>query len=274
MPRNRRTPARRAVLWLLLAAVLGGCAGKRLAPPRLIERPEWARVFTEAGVVGAMALQQDGSDAILVLDAGRAATPYLPASTFKILNALIAFETGVVKGSDEIFPYDGTPRALPEWNADLTLKQAFAFSCVPVFQEIARRIGPDRMAWYVAAAGYGNADISGSIDRFWLNGGLRISALGQIDFLRRLDHRRLPFSPAAIDTVLDLMVVEKTDTYTLLAKTGWATRVPPDLGWYVGMVKRGGKTWYFALNIDMPAPAMAKARQAVVRAILQNEGIL
>lgn len=277
MPHNTPAVRRFAVLCLCLSALfapISGYAGQRPTSPQLVERPDWQGFFTEAGVTGTMVLRQDGSDTVLVLDAGRAAAPYLPASTFKILNALIALETSVVTGPDEVFPYDGAPRAVAAWNADLTLAQAFALSCVPCFQDIARRIGPDRMAWYVSAAGYGNADISGDIDRFWLSGGLRISALAQIDFLSRLDHKRLPFSPATMDTVLGLMVVEKTDALTLLAKTGWATRVPPDLGWYVGLVKRGGKTWYFALNIDMPDPAMAKARQAVVRAILRSEGIL
>ena len=61
------------------------------------------------------------------------------------------------------------------------------------------------MARYVTAARYGNADISGGIDLFWLQGGLRISALEQIDFLARLNRRELPFSANTITTTLDVM---------------------------------------------------------------------
>lgn len=259
---------------LPLAAPAVHAAGE--PTPILIERPDWQAHFDAAGVSGAMVLQKDGAPEILVFDASRAATPYLPASTFKILNALIALETGAVSSPDEVFPYDGKPRALPEWNADLTLRQAFALSCVPVYQDIARRIGPQRMAWYVAAAGYGNADIAGGIDHFWLDGALRISALQQIDFLRRLQHRQLPFRDAAVDAVLDMMIVEKTPRAILRAKTGLTARVTPGVGWYVGSVTRGPDVWYFALNLDVPpdTPAAVPARKTIALDILRQEKIL
>ena len=274
MPPRLAAATCRLLVWLCLTAAVAGCAGHRSGPPRLVEQPQWKKHFEAAGVSGAMVLQKDGAREILVFDAKRAATPYLPASTFKILNTLIALDTGAVAGPDEVFPYDGVPRFLPAWNADLTLRQAFAVSCVPVYQEIARRIGPERMARCVAAAGYGNADISGGIDLFWLQGGLRISALEQLDFLARLSRRELPFSANAVAVTLDVMVAETTPDYVLRAKTGWAARVSPGIGWYVGTVTRGRDTWYFALNIDIDNPAQAPAREAVARAILRSEGVL
>jgi len=264
----------RLVAVLLFILVLAGCAAHRPGTPRLVARPEWKRHFDAAGASGTMALQKDGASNISVFNAKRAATSYLPASTFKILNTLIALETRSVAGPDELFRYDGVPRAMAAWNADLTLRQAFAVSCVPIYQEIARRIGPNCMARYVTAARYGNADISGGIDLFWLQGGLRISALEQIDFLARLNRRELPFSANTITTTLDVMVVETTPDYILRAKTGWAARVSPGIGWYVGMVTRGAETWYFALNIDINTPEQAPAREAIARAILRSEGIL
>ena len=262
-------------LLLLTAPAVRADAGD--AAPVLVERPDWKTHFDAAGVSGTMVLQKDGAPQILVYDASRAATPFLPASTFKILNALIALDCAAVTGPDEVFAYDGKPRFLPEWNADLTLRQAFALSCVPVFQEIARRVGPERMAAGVAAAGYGNAAIDGGIDRFWLDGALRISALQQIDFLARLNRRELPFGETAVATVLDLMLVEQTPDAVLRAKTGLTGRVTPGVGWYVGLVTRGPDTWYFALNLAIPQPdaaqAVVPARKQVALAILRSEGI-
>ncbi|KHK02024.1 penicillin-binding transpeptidase domain-containing protein [Desulfovibrio sp. TomC] len=262
------------LLTLFLLAVPAAQAGDA---PALVERPDWQAHFAAAGVAGTMALQKDGAPEILVYDAKRAATPFLPASTFKILNSLIALETGVVSGPEEVFPYDGQPRFLPAWNADLTLRQAFALSCVPIYQDIARRIGPERMAWYVVACNYGNASIAGGIDQFWLSGGLRISALEQIEFLKRLHHRQLPFGNAAIDAVLDIMIVGQTGQTTLRAKTGLTARIQPGTAWYVGLVNRGPDTWYFALNLAVPHPDAAAplaARKDVAMAILRGEGIM
>ena len=70
---------------------------------------------------------------------------YLPASTFKIVNSLIGIETGIVKDSATIIPWDGIVRKIPEWNRDLKMYEAFKYSCVPWYQELARRIGRNTM---------------------------------------------------------------------------------------------------------------------------------
>ena len=120
-------------------------------------------------------------------DEGRARTGYLPGSTFKIPHALIALETGVVADVDkEVIRWDGVVREIEEWNRDHTLRTAMRYSVVPVFQQIANRIGAERMKQFVDAFDYGNRDIGGALDRFWLDGALRISALEQIEFLQAL----------------------------------------------------------------------------------------
>ena len=49
-----------------------------------------------------------------------------PCSTFKIWNALIGLESGIIASADEAFyRWDGQTRAIPAWNKNLTLKEAF-----------------------------------------------------------------------------------------------------------------------------------------------------
>lgn len=73
----------------------------------------------------------------------------LPASTFKIPNSIIALETNVVKDDSTLLKWDGKKRRLKNWEQDLTLKEAFHFSCVPCYQEIAQKIGVKRMNEYL-----------------------------------------------------------------------------------------------------------------------------
>lgn len=259
---------------VLLCCLLPACAGMKSGPPAMNERPAWGRFFQAAGVEGTLVIVKDGSGKTLVHDAKRASEGFLPASTFKIENACIALETGVVSGPDEVFTWDGVKRSVEAWNKNLTLREAFAVSCVPVFQEIARRIGEERMRKYVKASGYGNMDISGGLDTFWLEGNLRIRALEQVAFLKRLKHELLPFSKRTMDAVKDVMVSMKGEGWTIRAKTGWATKDKPGVGWWVGWVERGADVWYFALNIDMEKMEQAKARQEVVLAALKAEGVL
>jgi beta-lactamase class D len=134
-------------------------------------------------------------------------------------------------------------------------------------------------AW-IDQVGYGNRDIGGGIDRFWLDGGkLRISALEQIGFLRRLAEGSLPFSPQAQEAVRRITIVDAAPDYILHAKTGWALRAAADgkhdLGWIVGWVERDGRRWFFAMNMDMSrGDADAAQRLPLARAILMRSGAL
>ena len=69
----------------------------------------------------------------------------LPASTFKISNSIIGLETGILKNEQTVFKWDGNERAFSIWKKDLSLKEAFQKSCVPCYQELARKIGIKRM---------------------------------------------------------------------------------------------------------------------------------
>ena len=54
---------------------------------------------------------------------------YIPASTFKIPNTLIALEEGVIKDHFETIKWDGIQQEYEPRNKDQTLKSTFSFSC-------------------------------------------------------------------------------------------------------------------------------------------------
>ena len=197
-----------------------------------------------------------------------------PCSTFKIANSLIALETGAVSGADEKFTWDGVRRAIPEWNRDQTLATAFRYSVVPVYQEIARKIGPQKMQAYLDKIGYGNRVIAGGIDQFWLNNSLRISPREQIDLLARLVGDVLPFSPQNQHTVRQMMRLDQTPIGTLYGKTG-GTNDPAPLGWFVGYVVSGktGETLLFAANVA-DGNASGKEAKGIVTNVLRFGALL
>lgn len=238
--------------------------------------PEWVDEFKARSVSGTMLVYDEQAQRYRVLDRVRAETAFAPASTFKIFNALAALETGVVADEHEVLQWDGTKRRVADWNRDHDLASGMKYSVVWFYQEVARRIGQERMQDWIDRVGYGNRDISGGIDRFWLGkGGLRISALEQIAFLRRLADGTLPFSARSQDIVRRITIVEQGDGYVLHAKTGWKqVEGETDLGWYVGWVERDARRWFFALNIDMPNKDDARKRAIVARAVLARIGAL
>ncbi|CAN5877731.1 hypothetical protein BH23GEM9_BH23GEM9_08400 [soil metagenome] len=233
------------------------------------------RHFDVFAAEGAFVLYDAAADRFMVHGPERAARGFLPASTFKILNSLIALEVGAVRDEHEVIPWDGVDRG-DWWNGDQALTRAFQRSSVWVYQELARRIGEARMREWVNRAGYGNADIGGGLDRFWLEGALRISPEEQVDVLRRLHAGTLPFSERSQSIVRRLMLFDEGSDHVIRAKTGWARPGGLQLGWLVGWVERGEDTYFFATHIESRNPdiPMQRAQREITRGALRELGVL
>tara|TARA_R110002096_G_scaffold435548_1_gene661419 strand:- start:76262 stop:77053 length:792 start_codon:yes stop_codon:yes gene_type:complete len=238
------------------------------------ERAEIKSIFTDADVVGTFVLYDVSADEFIGFNQARAQTRYIPASTFKIANSLIGLSVGAVQNVDEILPYGGGKQFIKAWENDMSLRDAIKISNVPIYQELARRIGLSRMQENVRRLDYGNMDIGPVVDRFWLDGPLEISAIEQVLFVSKLAQGELDLSATDQQAVAEILEIEKTDERTLYAKTGWQTATDPGIGWWVGWVKRGDKIYAFALNIDMNEIEDASKRIDLGKASLKALGLL
>jgi beta-lactamase class D len=233
--------------------------------------------FIEAGETGVIAFDSDGGKRVVVSDFERAKRQVPPASTFKIPNTVVALETGVVASLDEpVFKWDGKVRTIDgkpveSWNRDQPLREAFRNSTVWVYQEVARRVGAERMARLVVAFDYGNRTI-GKIDDFWLVGPLEISPIEQIAFLARLKAGSLPASERAMALTREVMVLEESDGHVLSGKTGWA--YDQKIGWFVGWIETGNRSRPFALNLDVTKPSSLAARIEILKTAARRIGAL
>jgi beta-lactamase class D len=175
---------------------------------------------------------------------------HLPASTFKIANSIIALETGVVENDSTLFKWDGQKRAINNWEQDLILKDAFHFSCVPCYQEVARNIGTERMIEYLDKLGYGDMKVdSSNIDYFWLEGKSQIFQFQQVDFLKRFYLSKLPISGRTEKIMKRMMVIEENENYKLTGKTGWSDSYGNNC-WFVGYVETKKGIYFYATNIE------------------------
>lgn len=218
-----------------------------------------AKIFHAAGVVATFIVSTTDGKTIKVYNDSRSSVRFSPASTFKIPNTLIALDAGFVTSKGTIFTWDGKDKGLPRWNQDQTLESAFKVSCVWCYQKIARKVGAERYGSALATLDYGNQSIGNEIDRFWLNGELRISAREQIEFLGRLYNYTVPFRREYVDILKDIMLTERTDSYSIYAKSGWAATTP-QVGWYVGFVTKHDESWLFAMNMQVDRPEQVALR--------------
>lgn len=128
----------------------------------------------------------------------------------------------------------------------------------------------------IEKAHYGNSDISGGIDAFWLSGGLRVSSNQQIEFLRKLHGDELPFSKSSMDILKDLMIVDNRSKYVIRAKTGSGKQDGKYIGWYIGYVTTKDDVFYFSNCIQSTErnPNFNNARTEIANIILAEMGIL
>jgi len=248
-------------------------------PPQQKESLVIQALLDSMNLKGAITIYDETANSYLTNDNTWASTGQLPASTFKIPNTIIALETGVATGPEHLFKWDGSDRWLDAWEQDLTLKQAFAASCVPCYQEVARAVGSVRMHAELYRLGYPDMVFdSPTVDNFWLGGASRITPYEQIQFLRRLYHAKLPIKASTQAAIRDIMVRERTEAYALSGKTGWSIDGEKNNGWFVGFVERSGKVFYFATNVE-PGPgfnmdSFPAARTTATQLGLKKIGLL
>jgi beta-lactamase class D len=201
------------------------------------------------GKEGTMVLINLKNDNTYVYNEKRSTQKLTPESTFKVPNALIGLQTRSVRDEYEVKRWDGVVREFETWNRDHSLASAMRESAIWYYQDMARDIGETGMQEYVNEIGYGNQDISGGIDLFWLDSSLKISAVEQARFMKKLVQETLPFEEKHQKTVKRMMIQDEQDAYILHGKTG--TRLSDfGLGWYIGYIETKKETWVFAVNIN------------------------
>ncbi|MBK8069359.1 MAG: class D beta-lactamase [Rhodanobacteraceae bacterium] len=204
-----------------------------------------------------------------------------PCSTYLIPHFAIALGTGVLKDSDSRIAFD--PAKHPDsanwpasWKRDQTFDTALKDSVQWYAQELSTRIGSARLQQNLKRIKYGNADLSGGLDKFWMSSSLRVTSFQQLDFLRNFREGKLGFNRRITKALQEAMVIERTPDYSLYGKYGSCPM--PDgsyIGWLVGYAERGGKVWYYALNLDGKSLAeFAGARLQIVKGSLQELGFI
>jgi beta-lactamase class D len=262
-------------LVIIFLASLGANTVSSADPFHWKETPGLADLFQKAGVNGTLVVYNVTAGTLGGYNRDRAEQRFTPASTFKIPNTLIGLSVGAVAGVDEVLPYKGPAQPfIKEWARDMSLREAIALSNVPIYQELARRIGTERMQKSLAALDYGNQEIGPAVDQFWLVGPLKISAVEQTRFLAGLAREALPFPRSCQKSLREIIQLDRGSIWALYGKTGWQNAPGPGVGWWVGWVEKEGRIYAFALNMDIQKPEDAAKRIELGKAGLRNMGLL
>lgn len=262
---------------LVTVTVLNSCS-----PNNVDVDDSLGKYFEENKVTGCFGLYNNATDQFTFYNKKRITdSSYLPASTFKIVNSLIGLQTGVISSDSMVIKWDSVQRSVADWNQDLSMYQAFRVSSVPYYQEVARRIGKERMEEWLDTLGYGAGKkdtvfrIKTAIDTFWLDNTLTISPAEQLGLVRMLYFNQLPFFKVYQEKVRKAMLFENETTYRLAYKTGWGKNEKGNhLAWAVGWIEENNHPYFFVLNLESTDvnPNIPEIRMKILKGILKQLG--
>ena len=236
--------------------------------------PELSRIFAQYDREGTIVISSLDGKKTYLYNEERSKKRLSPASTFKILNSLIALEEKILDAA-EVIPWDGVQRDFDAWNKDQILSSAFKSSCLWAYQWIAKKVGRDVYTHYLTQINYGNKNPASKLTTFWLKGGsLKITPLEQVAILKKIYLKAPVFSNRSYDTLKKIMLTEQTQEYSLYVKTGAATKNWIGHGWYVGYIETNDQTWFFATNIKISRFEDLALRRKITLDCLRSKGIL
>ena len=232
------------------------------------------KYFDDAGVNGTFGLFDNGQGHFTIYNLPRFRdSACLPAATFDIFQSLVAIQTGLVKDDSALIT--GSGGAVPDSSQSLTLGKAFQLSDDRAFGALARRIGKDTLKKWIDSLGYGNKDISGPPDSFWLNNRLKVTADEELGLMKKLYFDQLPFFPHTQQVVKRMLLKEGNANYTFSYKTAFGTNEKGHaISWILGWIEENKHPYFFVLNLEAPGPQKDRLSggPGILHSILQQQG--
>lgn len=198
-----------------------------------------------------------------------------PDSTYKIYSALFALESNVISANSNKQIWDGKIYPFPEWNQNQNLASALTRSVNWYFQNTDREVGRKELQDYFHKIKYGNEDLSGNLDSYWMESSLKISPVEQVQLLYQLEENQWGFKAENIKAVKRAILIDVQKNGRLYGKTGTGMINGKNVnGWFIGFVEKGEVRYYFAINIqNKDGHAQGSKAAEIAKQILHHKKI-
>ncbi|ASN06395.1 BlaR1 family beta-lactam sensor/signal transducer [Virgibacillus necropolis] len=197
-----------------------------------------------------------------------------PNSTYKIYSALFALESGVIKRHQTSMKWDGKTYPYKIWNQNQNLFTAMENSVTWYFQRLDKKIQMENIQAYLDKINYGNQNVSGGIEDYWLESSLKISPIEQVQLLKDFYTNQFGLDKKNVQLIKDVIKLETKDNVTLYGKTGTGTVNGKNVnGWFIGYAETKHNTYFFATNIESNHHANSSIAAEITKSILEDKGI-
>ncbi|MFD2655585.1 BlaR1 family beta-lactam sensor/signal transducer [Gracilibacillus thailandensis] len=197
-----------------------------------------------------------------------------PNSTYKVYSALFALESGVITPQHTSMEWDEKTYPHEAWNQNQNLFTAMENSVTWYYQKLDQKIGKERIKANFEKIHYGNQNVSGGIEDYWLESSLKISPIEQVQTLKDFYTNQFGFNEKNVELIKDAIKLEMKDNVTLYGKTGTGTVNDKNVnGWFIGYVETKSNTYFFATNIENDHHAQGSIAADITKSILEEKGI-
>ncbi|MDE6621084.1 MAG: BlaR1 family beta-lactam sensor/signal transducer [Lachnospiraceae bacterium] len=223
---------------------------------------------------GCFVLYDANADTWVIYNEAQAAKRFSPNSTYKIYSALFALENQLIRPDASTLKWNGQSYSYPAWNQDHTLMSAMQNSVNWYFQELDRSADWNTLKTFYQTIGYGNQDLSGGAAEFWMESSLKISAVEQVELLKKFYQNEFQFDSGNVQAVKDSLRLSASGQAVLSGKTGTGIINGESInGWFIGYVESESSTWFFATNIQGTDHADSLTAAEITRSILAAKQI-
>lgn len=227
-----------------------------------------------AGFDGSFVLYDKEADQYLIHNRNKSTLRVSPNSTYKIYSALLGLESGTITAENSSAKWNGLKYPIDSWNADQDLTSAIRNSVTWYFQSLDQQVQPGTIQTFLDRIKYGNRDLTGGIDEYWLESSLKISPVEQVQLLKKFYANQFGFKEKNIQTVKDSIKLERKEGALLSGKTGTGTVNGKNInGWFIGYVESGQDTYFFATNIQNEDDSNGSKAAEITLSILKQKGI-
>jgi beta-lactamase class D len=271
----------------IIATLLFSSCGRE----NILKQNQWGDIYKKHGIDSACFEMIDNThDQAFIYNLERCSRRMSPASTFKVFLSLAALESNVALDENMMIPWNKIPTGKPEWDKDMTMREALKVSSEPYFKELAKKMGAVEMQKWLDTIRYGNKRIGQDIESCWVNDTLLITPDEQVGFMKKLYFDKLPMSQRSQRIVRNMLLEEQTAEHKLYFKTGTKLNGNQSLVWLVGFIERketqkgvvtkkeetNSRPYFFTMNYETTYDSLAsrEKRIEILKEILKERQIL
>ena len=226
------------------------------------------------GYQGSFVLYDTSQNLWSIFDIENAKERIAPNSTYKIYDALLGLESGIISSEDSDMTWNGEDYPFDTWEADQTLNSAMQNSVNWYFQSIDSQLGFSSIKSFLQAIQYGNQQISSDIELYWTDLSLTISPIEQVQLLKKFHNNEFQFAPQNINAVKNSILLSSNSKCSLYGKTGTGRIDGQDInGWFIGFIETPDNVYYFATNIQGTTKATGSVATSITTSILSELNI-